>query len=311
MGRLVAMRGKAIEREPATVHWWPRHDGDAAHIDWPVGRRMQIAMTSSRAAALAAGALSLLSAAPARAQLDYRNLDDDRPTLIEDAYPVERYAFEFLAPYRYEHEVDGADLHLTVPELEYGFMPNAEAGIRVPFAAVRVAGNTDWGVAGTKGFVLYNLNTEGATLPALSLRTDVSLPVGSLAGDDVRASLKLIATRSWGRNRIHVNVSRGFGSEDGLARVEAIDRWTYGAALDRTLFRQSILALAEVYGRQPVASAPTEINASLGARYQLGTSTVLDAGLSRRLRSSIGPDIALTFGFSWAFAMTGFMPGAQ
>jgi hypothetical protein len=30
------------------------------------------------------------------AQMDYRNLDDDRPTRVEDAYPAERYAFELI-----------------------------------------------------------------------------------------------------------------------------------------------------------------------------------------------------------------------
>jgi hypothetical protein len=41
----------------------------------------------------------LAAPGPLPAQLDYRNLDDDRPTVTEDAYPVERYAFEFLLPY--------------------------------------------------------------------------------------------------------------------------------------------------------------------------------------------------------------------
>ena len=52
-------------------------------------------MFSLRTAALAVG---LCSSFPARvwAQIDYRNLDDDRPVVTEDAYPVERYAFELL-----------------------------------------------------------------------------------------------------------------------------------------------------------------------------------------------------------------------
>ncbi len=43
----------------------------------------------------AVAAAVLVAAVPrgAQAQIDYRNLDDDRPTRIEDAYPVERYAF--------------------------------------------------------------------------------------------------------------------------------------------------------------------------------------------------------------------------
>lgn len=258
--------------------------------------------------ALAVGTLVLLGTAPARAQIDYRNLDDDRPTLIEDAYPIERYAFELLTPYRFEREADGTALHVVVPELEYGIARNAQVGLKVPLVAVRAAGMTDWGLAGLTAFGLYNFNTESRWLPALSLRADLSFPVGALAGDDTRASLKAIATRSWGRNRIHLNLSRGFGSEDRLAAAEAANRWVFGAAADRTLFRQSILAIAEVYTLEPVKDAATEVNASLGARYQLDTYTVLDLGVSRRLRSSVGPDVAVTVGFSRAFAIPGLMP---
>jgi hypothetical protein len=51
-------------------------------------------------------------APPLAAQIDYRNLDDERPVATEDAYPVERHAFELLTAYRYEHERGGANLHL-------------------------------------------------------------------------------------------------------------------------------------------------------------------------------------------------------
>ena len=60
-------------------------------------------MFSLRTAALAVG-LCTSFLTPAWAQIDYRNLDDERPVVTEDAYPVERYAFEFLAPYLFEAE---------------------------------------------------------------------------------------------------------------------------------------------------------------------------------------------------------------
>jgi hypothetical protein len=105
-----------------------------------------------------------------------------------------------------------------------------------------------------------------------------------------------------------VNVARTFGSETALGAAETLPRWLYGLAYDRTLFRQSILAIAEVYGRQPVDSSRTEYNASLGARYQLNPTTVVDLGVSRRLRDGIGPDFAVTAGFSHVFAIPGLIP---
>ncbi len=257
--------------------------------------------------------VSAVVAAPAQAQIDYRNIDDDRPTLVEDAYPVEFRAFEVLAPYRFEAEAGPGHAHVFEPEIEYGLFRNFHAGIKFPIAGVREPAsgaptNTEWGLAGIRALGLYNFFSEGRWLPALSLRTDVTLPVGSLAGDATRFSVKGIATRTWGFNRIHVNVARTFGSETLLGAAESLPRWLYGLAYDRTLFRQSILAIAEVYGRQAVDGSRTEYNASLGARYQLNPTTVVDLGVSRRLRDGIGPDLAVTAGFSHVFAIPGLIP---
>lgn len=245
---------------------------------------------------------------PASAQIDYRNLDDDRPVLTEDAYPVERYAFELLAPYRYEAEANGGRLHTTVPEAAYGLARNAQVGLKLPLAASDAASGTEWGLAGLRVFGLYNFNTESRWLPALSLRADASFPVGSLAGDGSRLAIKAIATRSWGRMRAHLNASRGFGSEDALSVAEPLNRWNASLAVDHTFFRSSILLIGEVALSQAIRDAPTAVNASFGGRWQWTPTLVLDAGMTRRLRSGTGPDIALTIGLSRAFALRGLMP---
>ncbi len=256
--------------------------------------------------ALAAGLCTFLPAL-AVAQIDYRNLDDDRPVITEDAYPIERYAFEFLAPYRFEAEAEG-QLHTVVPEVEYGLARNAQVGLKLPLTAANGATGTDRGLAGLRVFGLYNFNTESRWLPALALRADATFPVGSLAGDGSRFAIKAIATRSWGRMRAHVNAARGFGSEDALSVAEPLNRWNASLAVDRTFFRSSILLIGEVAVSQPVRDAPAAVNASLGGRWQWTPTLVLDAGMARRLRSDTGPDIALTIGLSHAFALRGLMP---
>ncbi len=257
--------------------------------------------------ALAAVVL-IVPVAPLAAQIDYRNLDDDRPVLTEDAYPVERHAFELLLPYAYERERGGTDLHAFTPELEYGVVRNGQLGLKLPVAGSAAGGNTDWGVAGLRLFGLYNFNTEGLMLPALAARADLLLPVGSLGGDATRVSLKAIATRSWGRTRFHVNASWTFGDETQLGAVEPGSRWSYSLAVDRTLFRQSTLLVGEVVVLRPIRGAPVEVDAAIGARYQWTTTTVFDLGLRRRLRHAVGPDIAVTAGFSHAFALPWLMP---
>lgn len=266
---------------------------------------------TARAAGLAVATLLLIVARPARAQIDYRNLDDDRPTLIEDAYPAERYAFEWIVPYLLERERDGTWVHASVLELEYGIVRNADVGVKVPLAVQREEGSNTAGLSGLKAFALYNFNTESPLLPALSVRADLTLPVGSLAGSEARVSLKGIATRSFGRNRVHVNAAYTFGPDATPAVVESAPRWWYGAAVDRTLFRQSVLVVGELYALRSETGTPVEVNASIGLRVQWRPTAVIDLGISRGLRKDLGPRYALTVGITNAFAIAGLLPGAR
>jgi hypothetical protein len=258
------------------------------------------------------GVVALIAAVatPLAAQIDYRNLDDDRPVRVEDAYAVERYAFEFLLPYSFQRERGGAYLHATVVEIAYGLLRNTHVGVKAPVTAVRQAGTTDWGLAGLRAFALYNFNTESRILPAFALRVDGSFPVGELAGSESHVALTGIATRSFGRNRLHLNGAYRLGADGTPAALESLDRWYAGAALDRTLVRQSLLIMLAVHAAQAVEAAPTELNASAGLRWQWRPATVLDVGVSRRLGRD-GPDFAFTIGMSNAFAIRGLMPGGR
>ncbi len=256
---------------------------------------------------LAGLALTALATGRLPAQIDYRNLDDERPLFSEDAYPIERHAFEFLFPYRFEREADGERVHASVLELGYGVFDNAQLGVHVPFAARTHAGETEFGLAGVQPFLLYNFNTESRILPALALRADVSLPLGPLGGDGTRTTLRAIATRSWGLTRLHVNALRSFGPERGLSVAEPARRWTWSAALDRTILRRSLLLGGEIVASRAIAGAPVEVNVGVGARWQRTPTVVLDVGLSRRLRAT-GPDLGVTFGMTHAFALRSLMP---
>ncbi len=242
------------------------------------------------------------------AQIDYRNLDDDRPTLIEDAYPVERYAFEFLAPWRFGRDRHGGSTHAFTPEIAYGILRNAQLGLKLPIAGASTPDGRDWGVSGLRLSGMYNFNTESRVFPAVSIRSDATFPVGSLAGEGTRVSVKAIATRSWGRNRLHLNGAYTFGRDRRLGAAEAAHKWWYGAAVDRTLYRQSVLLIGEVYALRSISADPIQVNASVGLRYQVTPYLVFDTGIARRLRKAAGPDYEVTAGFSRAFAIPGLMP---
>jgi hypothetical protein len=263
-------------------------------------------------AALAAAALIAFTAPDLGAQIDYRNLDDDRPVRAEDAYPLERYAFDFLLPYSFERGRGGDWHQAVVPEIEYGLLRNFQLGLKLPVVVADTSGAagapTIRGISGLRLFALFNVNTEGSALPAFALRLDGYAPVGNLGGDGARGSVKVIATRSFGKSRVHLNGSYGFGDFAARALVEGGERWWYGAAVDRTLFRQSVLLVAEAFALRGSRGEATQVNASLGFRWQWTPMTVLDAGISRSLHSSRDPEIALTVGLSRAFAIGALMP---
>lgn len=261
-------------------------------------------------AALAIGVAAVV-ARPLSAQIDYRNLDDGRPVPTEDAYAIERYAFELLAAYEYENGPAGGELHVVVPELSYGVFANTQVGIRLPFAALNSRGSTEWGIGGPRLSVLYNFNTEGRVLPALGLRADVTLPIGDFAGDEVELALKAIASRSWGRTRLHLNGSVAVGDQARRAELDADPDWSLSLAVDRTYLRRSLLAIGELRVLDAGPAAPTAVTAGLGVRYQLTPTLVLDAGASRRLTAHAGPDVGLTIGFSHVFALAGLLPGER
>lgn len=261
-------------------------------------------------AALAAGALVAFVPATGRAQIDYRNLDDDRPARVEDAYPIERHAFELSLPYSYTRLRGGASLHASTLELTWGALREAQVGVKVPLAGRDDAGPgaSTFSVSGVRAFALYNFNTDAPFFPAVSIRGDLQVPAGVLGGSQTRGSVTVIATRSFGRTRLHANGAVGLGAEGSAAAVEGIPRWWAGAALDRTLFRSSLLLVGEVYAVREARGTALEVNTSLGLRFQATPTTVLDLGATRRLRDS-GPDLGLTLGLSHSVGVAGILGG--
>jgi len=251
------------------------------------------------------GALVALAtgAGPCAAQLDYRNLDDHRPVRSEDAYAIERHAFEWMLPAEYETRADG-ELAMLEPELAYGVFANAQVGVKLPFVAGDAATE---GFAGPRLFGLFNFNTESASLPGLSLRADVTLPWGPAAGDAATVFLKGIATRGWGLTRVHLNLGATVSRLEADRASASEPQWAATVAVDRTLLRQSVLLVGELAVTQAAATEPTEVVLSAGARVQLTPTLVLDGGLARRLTED-GPDVGVTLGLTHVFGVAALVP---
>lgn len=223
-------------------------------------------------------AASMLAAPPAHA-LDHDNLDLGRPLRIEDAYPIPKgeVGVESGVAVR-DQRGDGFGYGIELRVL-YGAAYNAhiEIGAHAAFEGSSSAA-TDRQGALTLG-VLYNLNTESLTWPALAVRAEAAAPSGFRdTGTDAAAGL--IITRTFGRARTHVNA--GYAVSGSAAADER--RGVYEAAVGMSYplgypsrFRETLIA--DVFTQQ--SAVPSESNSTgleLGLRHQVNHRIVLDLG---------------------------------
>lgn len=246
-----------------------------------------------------------LPARPLTAQTDYYNTDAGRPIRIEDAYAIERRAFEIqAAPLRLERAQGGAYSWAVEPELTLGILPRTQIEIGLPFAYIDAAGSGTSGLAGVELSALYNLNAE-TSIPALAVAGSVLVPAGGLAPNDPYASVKGIATKTLPEVRFHINAEYTFGTlgNEAGSGVAELSRWIAGIAADHTFPLQAMLLTAEVYARDPLRTdEELQWNAAGGVRYQLSPRVTLDGGGGRRLT---GDDRAwfATFGIAYALGL--------
>lgn len=247
---------------------------------------------------------------PVHGQTDYYNTDAGRPIVIEDAYPVERRAFEIqAAPLRLERSRGGSYHWGIEPELAFGILPRTQVEIGFPLAFREAGGGAraSSGLAGIELSALHNLNVE-TTIPALGVAASALLPAGGLGPDKAYFAAKGIVTRTFSWVRFHLNGEYTFGSrssdaENGSAGVAEISRWMAGVAVDRTFPLRSMLLTAEVFAREPlVRDEDVEWNSGAGVRYQLSPRLAIDGGAGRRLT---GDDRSwyVTFGSAYAFGL--------
>jgi len=252
-------------------------------------------------AAVLGGALTPVSLV---AQIDYRNLDDRRPSKVADAYPIERFAFELSIPYRISWNERFA--HTVAPELAYGIARSIAVGAQ---ATVTPQGNPDPDGPDTRAglWIFGNLRRETPGAPAISFRLDWSAPldVGGLS----RSSLSLtgLGTRSIGRSRVHLNAGWRVASPNDPSLVSEGD-WWLGVAVDHTLFRTSTLVVADLVLARTPMERNLALDAEVGLRRQLAPTLVLAAGVGRSWEPG-EQRTEVTVGLSHAFAIAGLMRG--
>ena len=251
---------------------------------------------------LVAAGVMLAIAIPAVAQTDYRNLEAGRPLRVEDAYALERHAFEFALPVR-SASGGGVSSAAIAPVLEYGVFRNAQISLALPFEQ-EDAGRSVWGTSGLSGGALANFFTESPHLPALSLHAGGTVPFGAFAGP-AHGDVQALLTRSFGASRLHLNAAHRIGPDATEGAVTP--RWWYGAALDHTQYRSSFLLLLEARAERAANSEPISAVIGGGVRWQWTPTFVLSLGAARRLTDT-GPDREITIGITHVFAVPWLMP---
>ncbi len=261
-------------------------------------------MTMSRMVPVVALAM-FLGASRARAQDDFRHVDDRRPLRVEDAYPIKFREWEW------EIGVDAATAKggdyevMSILELKTGVARNFQVGVEIHSAAGREAGTTQSGVEAFAMHLLFNLNQEGRVMPAVAVRGDFATPgIGDIGNTGISGRLRGMATRSVGGFRVHAN-----GAHTWAADGDGGSFWSAGLALDHPLGLSSRLVLGDVYIEVPSGGGDARVWADFGSRWQLTKALVLDVGLFSRLDEWTAgtPNLGLTVGLSRSFGFVGLV----
>jgi hypothetical protein len=265
------------------------------------------------------GATVLTLPALARAQTDYFNTDRGRPLHVQDATPIERYAFELqAAPVRWSR-ASGARVTWSVePELAYGILPRTQLEMGIPlFLTEGLGDGSRAGVGAVHLSALHALNSETLGMPALAVNAALTIPAGRFGSRQALVSLGALATRTMSFGRVHLNADATAGDDIAAddprwatprsAGLEELSRWTAGVAVDRALPLRSMLVGAELVARRPLrAGHEVEWQAATGVRWQLDPYWAIDAGIGRGFGDA--GEWSLTFGAARSFGLLHLIP---
>ena len=238
--------------------------------------------------------LILLGHAPAVA-LDHKNLDEGRPTRLDDAYAIATGEIEIETGLGVAVGRRGAARGAFPLEILYGALPNLQLGLGSTLMT-DTPGNLRLGA-------LYNVNQETLTVPAFGLRLEAGLPTG-VGAESATVKAKAIVTRSIGRLGLHLNA--GYEAVTSPRRDERSGQYELvlgaGYPLGAPHFTRATI-VGDVFTEQGMhRGEENTIGFELGLRYQMSSRWVWDVGMATEV---VGPRdrnvFSLTTGFSFGF----------
>jgi hypothetical protein len=209
------------------------------------------------------------------AHADPQALSPFVPVTIEDAYPTATGKGEFQDVSYWDHGPRGKDLATLAPELKLGAFPGAQLEVETPYglgsASARYQGSFTFGG-------LYNLNEQGAVLPAFALHDDYSEGFGR-GGGTSENNLKLIATKSlgdpWSAPRLHLNLSWIRATD--ATPANRTDRYQAAIGYSQSIAAHTALVVDYVHS-QNAAKGQVSNLVEAGLRHEVTDAIAVSAG---------------------------------
>jgi hypothetical protein len=232
---------------------------------------------------------------PARA-IDHKNLDEGRPTRLDDAYTIATGEIELETGLGVALGHRGAARGAFPIEVLYGALPNLQLGV----GATLTTDPRDVEGADKSGNVrlgmLYNFNQETLTVPAFGVRLDLGLPTG-VGAESVTVKAKGIVTRSVERVSLHLNAAYEFVTEPRAAERSGHYELVLGASypIGAPQFTRATV-IADVFTEQGLhRGEENTVGLELGLRYQLTPRWVWEVGVATEF---VGPRDRSPFSFT-------------
>ncbi len=235
--------------------------------------------------------------------IDHKNLDENRPLRLEDAYPIATGEWALEAGAGFTLQRRSPNRGVFPLEILYGVIPNLQLGFGTSLSTDphEMDGPTKSGDLQLSG--LYNFNQETLKLPAFGVKLTVNLPTG-VDSFGVDVEIKGLATKSFDRLSIHLNAAYEFltgterGDRDG--RYELVFGASYPIGAPQ--YTRTTL-IGDVFTEQGTRRGESNvIGVEAGFRHQLTPRIVLDAGVGTEFAGpSDRSKFFFTTGFSFGF----------
>jgi len=251
---------------------------------------------------IAALALLAVGVGPAYA-IDHKNLDENRPLRLEDAYAISAGEIAVEAGAGVTLQRRGANRGFFPVELLYGAFPNFQLGIGTLLSTDPREIDDRPKSGDLRLSALYNFNQETLSLPAFALKLGLDAPTG-IDSRGVAVELKGIVTKSVERLSLHFNGSYEFLTDSRHDERDGRYKFAVGASypVGAPQFTRATL-VADVFTEQAMHRGDSNVvGTELGLRYQLTPRIVWDIGVGTEFS---GPADRSRFfgatGFSFGF----------